>query len=55
MQEELDEREAAMEKLVVEDVEFEEDRMEVFQLVVNPHQFSMSWVSTFQVQGGCRY
>ena len=42
MQEELDQQEAAMEKSEVEDVEFEEDRMEVVLLVVNPHQFSRS-------------
>ena len=51
--EELVEWENVMEKLEVEDVEFEEDRMEVVRLVVNHHQLSRSGVNPYQ--GGRRY
>ena len=45
--EELVEWETAMVKLEVEDVEFEEDRVEVVRLVVNHHQLSSNgWTLT---------
>ena len=53
--EELAEWETAMEELEVKDVEFEEDRVEVVQLVVNHHQLPSNGVDPYQVQGGCRY
>ena len=53
--EELAERETAMAELEVKDVEFEGDRVEVVQLVVNPYQIHSSGVDPYQVQGGCRH
>ena len=52
---ELAEWETAIVKLKVEDVEFEEDRMEVVWLVVNHRQLSSNGVDSYQVQGSCRY
>ena len=53
--EELARRETVVLKLKVKDVEFEEDYVEVVQLVVNHHQLSSSRVDPYRVQGDCRY
>ena len=45
--EELAEWETAMEKLEVEDMEFEKDRIKVVRLVVNHHQLSRSGVGPY--------
>ena len=47
LQEKRNEREAPMEKLEVNDVEFKDDHMEVVRLVRNPHQLSRSRVNPF--------
>ena len=45
--EELVERETAMEKFEVKDVEFEEDRVEVVWLAVNPPQIRSNGVDPY--------
>ena len=47
--EELAEWKTMMEKLEVKDVEFEEDRVEVVRLVVNPHQIHSSGVDPYRI------